>query len=226
MKLRGLVYIKHLLPLSKFSMFLKGVECPTILIDTSKDIVLALMKIGDAPSGVPHTPSIAQMKFLKQSLLGANGNTYSPEKDPGNPTGVHTSGPLSSNASKPSVNVLAEELAAFKKQQEENRSFDPTLGNKFLDQMVGKGAWTNLDASIEDLLLHSAFLVCPHSLPDGTSTEMGHYSFKCFVDALQRLPSDDAKREATRSRFRASLIMTTPYALRLKADGKTSLTQC
>ena len=52
LRLRKLKYIKDILPFSKMTIYLKTVECPNSLIDTCKDIITALRKMGAAASGM------------------------------------------------------------------------------------------------------------------------------------------------------------------------------
>ena len=104
---------------------------------------------------------------------------------------------------------------------------DPTLPGRLLEFHTENGHWTGLKAPLEELLLHAGFLVCPHVVivPDGaeddelTEKEMGHNAFKNYARHLQRVDSDDERREITRGRFRAALILSTPYTLRLQAEG-------
>ena len=52
LRLRKLKFIKDILPFSKMVLYLKTVDCPNSLIDTCKDIITALRKMGAAPSGM------------------------------------------------------------------------------------------------------------------------------------------------------------------------------
>jgi hypothetical protein len=67
LRVRGLIYIKDLLPFSKLAMFLKGVQTPQSLIDISKDMVNALLKMGAVSKGLGHTPSIKRLSQINLS---------------------------------------------------------------------------------------------------------------------------------------------------------------
>ena len=56
---------------------------------------------------------------------------------------------------------------------------------------------------------------------DETSEElrMGQLEFTEFANALVQLPSEDAMKSLIRDRFRAAVILSTPYELRLKKLG-------
>ena len=108
---------------------------------------------------------------------------------------------------------------------------DATLPGRILEYHTSNGHWTGLKAPSEELMLHAGFLICPHVVvvPDGadddelTEKEMGHNAFKNYIRHLQRVDSDEERREITRGRFRAALILTTPYTLRLQAEGNYSV---
>ena len=80
-----------------------------------------------------------------------------------------------------------------------------------------------------DLLLHAAFMICPNTpitidvnieeRDELEVFEMGHAAFKAYIKTLQLAETDQSRREITRSRFRAALILATPYSLRLQSRG-------
>jgi len=67
LRVRGLNFIKDLLPFSKLSMFLKGVNTPQPLIDICKDMIKALMKIGSITKGYNHAASAIKLKSISLS---------------------------------------------------------------------------------------------------------------------------------------------------------------
>jgi len=94
--------------------------------------------------------------------------------------------------------------------------------------MVERGEWSSMTSSVDSLLMHAAFLSVPHverrankyGIIVEKSTPWGHAAFKAHTKACQRVGSDeDRRRELVRERFRSCLLLTTPYTLRLKADG-------
>eukprot|EP01038_Epipyxis_sp_PR26KG_P012258 gene12258-16437_t len=96
------------------------------------------------------------------------------------------------------------------------------------------GVWCSMNASIEDLFLHAAFLIVPYqkktenhnsnknklktekSIGNHENEKMSNVEFKEFMRELLLLESEDDKREYIKERFRASFILATPYCLHLK----------
>jgi len=52
---------------------------------------------------------------------------------------------------------------------------------------------------------------------------MGHAAFKAHSKAVAAANSDEERRELVRARFRAALLLTTPFSLRLRADGTSTV---
>ena len=44
-------------------------------------------------------------------------------------------------------------------------SQDPTLPGRVLEYNIENGSWCKLKSSVEDILLHAAFMICPNVLP-------------------------------------------------------------
>lgn len=218
LRIRGLVNLVDVLPLSKFTMFLKSVDTPKPLLNMCLDLVVALKRIGPTvPLGLTHTESIEKNEALKQgvgTVLQARAAMESLRPPPSPPP------PPPPTPPPPKFEIAAEVRT------------DRTIPGKLLVSMVEGGSWCNLNAPIEDLITHAAFLVCPHvsvhqkdadDTKEDTVTEMGHAAFKAHTAALQRAETELERRELIRSRFRAALIMATPYCLRLKADGTSTV---
>ena len=226
LRLRGLMHIKDVMPFSKFNMFLKGAQTPAILIETCKDIIHALMKMGSAPRGFEHKASINQL--AKRSTVDIMTEDVQKEIGIESFTGIENFTGTTNEMSKSASDLTAEEAKAsnLNVMTEKNR-VDPTLPGRMLEMCVETGSWSKMKSSVEDILLHAAFLICPNALQNSTddsedplaTREMGHASFKAYIRTLQRAESDKERRELTRSRFRAALILATPYSLRLQADG-------
>ena len=105
-------------------------------------------------------------------------------------------------------------------------TMDSKLPGKLLEMNVETGPWSKLKASVEDIVLHAAFMVCPNVPKESddvedplTVREMGHAAFKAYIRTLQRAPDELKRRELTRSRFRAALILATPFSLKLQSEG-------
>lgn len=210
LRVRGLNFIKDLLPFSKFTMFLKGVNAPQALIDTCKDIVNALLKIGAVTKGFNHSDTMKKMKTLSLRNIA----TQSPD--------------VVSDGIQEADNIAANETEMmFNASESIALTTDSSLPGKILEFNIEGGHWTNMKASVEDLLIHAAFMICPNTpitidvddidRQDLEVFEMGHAAFKAYVKTLQMADTDQSRREITRSRFRAALILATPYSLRLQS---------
>lgn len=202
---KSLKYIKDALPVSKLIMFLRSVDTPSILIETTIEIVESLKRIGEGvPLGYTHIPTVAQSKDIVKGKLSLQ-DTLAEYKS-----------------------VLVPKLEEGHLESSEQSKFDPTYASKLLVSMVEQGPWLNLKGPIDDLILHAAFLVCPFAAPnpdcaDETNpTELGQNSFKLFINHLQGL-DEESSRELIRDRFRAALLMSTPFCLRLKSEGLSKI---
>ena len=246
LRLRQLQFIKDILPFSKMVIFLKTVECPNFIIDTCKDIVTALKKMAAAPTGMPHKPTIKAMTKRREiideeeeeeeevtvdGIAIASTEAADEEKPWTAPKEEVTITTINNDMvmDKHSLSysyLNTEQDLSMESMTPEMRA-DTTLPGRLLEYHTEKGDWTVLKSPSEQLLLHAAFLVTPHVIPvpDGaeddelTEREMGHNAFKNYIKTLQRADRDTERREITRSRFRAALILATPFTLNLQAEG-------
>lgn len=215
LRTRGVVKLQDALPLSKFVMYLKSVDTPKPLMNMCLDMVVALKRMGPRlPAGLSHEESMKRNEEIKNG----EGTVTQARK------ALETVRPQPSPPRSPPPPPPPPK---FEELSEEARK-DAKLPGKLLVNMVEGRSWSNLHAPIEDLFTHAAFLVCPHVNEAGVTkdgkkeeveTDMGHISFKAFVKSLQEAETENDRRELTRVRYRAALIMATPYCLRLKADG-------
>ena len=220
---KGFKEINDILPFSKFGLFLKGVETPPDLISKCSEIVRELIAMDNAIKGTGHKHSMDQTGLVTggvgtvRQVLDAK-FIIKAKRAENERYGIDDDNEYD--------DVLAEE-SLFEEEMKLIKPADGpdiTLPNRFLDTMVEQGEWSNLNALAEELLLHAAFMIVPYTSRDkvtGAETvmPMGQYSFKEFTAAMQVMESAKERREATRSRFRAALLMSTPYSLSLKADG-------
>jgi len=137
-----------------------------------------------------------------------------------------------------SVKVRKQLNTAVERKNKEAR----LVANKMLEALVQDGSWNSLNASVDDIILHAAFLTCPYvpekkddppaplddlalqdvqatipeAILDVETSAQGQAALKAHLQYVQTLPPEDA-RDATKRRYRAALIMSTPFALRLRA---------
>lgn len=89
-------------------------------------------------------------------------------------------------------------------------------GSRMLEKLVEKVENSMLESSVEELLVNAAFLILPHGGP-GSNEEMGQHSFQRFAaDIIDPSHSDEYREDLIRRRFRAAVMLATPYTLALK----------
>ena len=219
---KGFKEIRDLLPFSKFGMFCHGVGVPPDLIERAGNIVRELLRMENALKGTGHAMSMDQTGDIMEGV-GKVTNALDAKfiikkkREENARYGLDDDNEYDDILAEESV--LEQEMKLLKPVE-----YDNTLPSRFLDELVERGEWSNLNAKVDDLLLHAAFMVVPYaSLDEHTGEEhvtpMGHFAFKEYTAAMQRFDTDKQRKEATRSRFRSALLMSTPFALSLKADG-------
>ena len=257
LRVKGVNKIQDAMPTKRAKQFLVSVNTPPRLLSLAMDFLYTLVKMGDTPSGIVHSPTAqrqadfsegkgplqqvlhASISFSaaslsippsfsseKANLASAGFASSSTSTNSASPTQAPTKAPVRSHSIKlpPSSSFPTNE-------NQGHDDTDPTLPNRLLVDMVERGQWSSMQAAADELLMHAAFLVVPFvdkvKLPGGevleVPTDYGHAAFKAHTKALQRCNSEEEKRELVRERFRAALMLTTPYTLRLKADGTLSV---
>lgn len=137
-----------------------------------------------------------------------------------------------------SVKIRKQLNTAIERKNKEARQ----VANKMLEALVQDGPWNSLNASVDDIILHAAFLTCPFApdvkeetpvvLDESAVQEakatvpapilnvetpaQGQAALKAHLQYVQTLDAEGA-RDATKRRYRAALIMSTPFSLRLRA---------
>lgn len=129
----------------------------------------------------------------------------------------------------------AEDRAAAKKQAEAEAEYAArtVVANKTLEKLIEDGSWNSMNAPVDDIILHAAFLTCPF-VPGENNEEttgipveavevvdtpaMGQAAFRAHNHYIQSLVYEKDVKEATKRRYRAALIMSTPFNLKLKAN--------
>ena len=241
LRLKGIHTIRDGLPMNKFRQYLNSVDVPLPVVGMAVKWVKLLQAMGDLPAGKVHTDTADRQADVKAGIgtVGQlkNVGIKSPTKD----GGAGSSKKVVAVQLADGTTVYQEESETSSKPQDGDTVMvngvevkvetKPVVGDeetagKVLLNLVEGGEWASLSAKAEDLLLHAAFLVVPHSTVRvdkfGTHedfTEMGHQAFKLHTKALQRYDSEDERREAVRKRFRAALLLSTPFSLRLKTEG-------
>ena len=253
LRVKGVNKIKDAMPPKRVKQFLVSVNTPPKLMNLAMDFLYTLIKMGDIPSGIVHNPTMqrhtdfAEGKGTLQQVL----NVSSPSKQlaskqiEGSQTvdatsvsnGANDSNSINSDVASTSLKsasakkIRSKSIKIEASAEEEIPGVDPTLPNRLLVDMVERGQWSSMQAAADELLMHAAFLIVPFvqkvKMPDGgiqeIPTEYGHAAFRAHTRALQNAISEEEKRELVRERFRAALMLTTPYTLRLKADGTLSV---
>lgn len=247
LRVKGVNRILDAMPPKRVKQFLVSVSTPPKLLNLTMDFLYTLIKMSDVPSGIVHSPTaqrqtdFSEGKGTLQQVLHASVSlaaTSPPENinlvSAGRISSDKSANPTIQGAVKPARSHGIELMpnSSTSENQEENLpDVDPTLPNRLLVDMVERGQWSSMQAAADELLMHAAFLVVPFvekvKLPGGEvleiPTDYGHAAFKAHTKALQRANSEEDKRELVRERFRAALMLTTPYTLRLKADGTLSV---
>lgn len=146
LRMKGLNTIGDLMPLSKCDMFLRSVGTPLTLLDTAKDIIAVLEKLGKFPMGLPH----ARTKSDTEKMLEAGTVTVlEPQgmNEYGRSTKIANTSDAVKSDSSPSLCPRVVGL---------------TFAESFLKKAVSEGSWAEMSAPVDELLLHAAFLVCPN----------------------------------------------------------------
>jgi hypothetical protein len=208
---KGLIYIKDTLPASKCHMFLKSCECPPLLLEKCLECLESLHSIGVSVSmGYTHKQTIEQA-----------------EKITGNSLSVHDEMQLYREEARSQKYTQADRARS---QALEHPDTDPTIGAKLLVNMVEEGPWMSLAAPIDELIMHAAYLcvpfvpyaetrsdsdLSPTRRPTDMEDRMGQQEFTKHVQELQSLDHQQ-KRDCVRQRYRAALLIATPFVLSLK----------
>ena len=230
LRLKGINLIKDAMPFGRFKQYLKSVDTPALLLDVSMDLLDTLKSFGDLPSGFVHGTSEKQTKdilegkgTMRQALNAAASasSSTSPTKgqttinksllavsfnDDINENDVDNARDRGSTPTLEDKHTTTTTTGAAGGGSDEELE-DPTLPSRVLVSMVEGGKWADLRSSSDDLLMHAAFIVCPHvskkRAPDGSWLEvtsaMGHAAFKAHTKSVQRMSREDA-REAVRAR--------------------------
>lgn len=155
LRLKGLSSIADLMPISKCDMFLRGVGTPLILLDTAKDIIAQLQSHDQFTQGLPHQKT----KDEAEKLLALD--TVSVFERPrliSRPSESTNCSLMA--ASHTSENHLV--IATANSPQTKKKSFGIIFAENFLSNTVKGGAWCEMSAPVDELLLHAAFLICPN----------------------------------------------------------------
>ena len=288
LRIKGVNLISEAMPPKRVRQFLASVKTPSKLLEKAMDYLFLLIKLGDVPVGLHHSPTMKKQSDLSEgkgtvaqaisaaaseatAAAAAADATASPdgkEGGGGSPSppkpswrremsikrsavgkskvtdaleaaraavdGVGAQGgaqpfqpPNSSQSSRPAA--LAEEGDGDDGSDGErhNEVGDPTLPSRLLLDMVEHGPWASMTSSIDDIIMHAALLSVPtvqthrnkYGVDEETSSPWGNAAFKLHVKLCQQAASESEKRELVRARFRACLLLTTPFILRIKADG-------
>ena len=238
LRIKGVHKIRDALPMNKFRQMLNNLEVPLEVVGVATQWVRLLLAMGDIPAGKVHPETAQREADVKAGIgtvaqlknVGLKSTDGSPLKAEvravklADGTTIYQADDGSSPDAMGTETVMLNGVAVSIERK-------PLIGEedtagKVLLSLVEGGEWAGLTSSAEDLLLHAAFLVVPHVTTHtdkfGTReefSEMGHLAFKAHTKSLQFMATEDERREAIRKRFRAALLLATPFALRLKADG-------
>ena len=234
LRLKGFNFIRETLPVSKMRMFLKGVECPRILIDKTIDVAHELQAMDVVPDGLLHKGFKDDLNLIKE----------------GKGT-IETAVRAGLEEKREELNETWEEQEKRREQEEAAaieaaRAFEEankikTKAQAILEDMITRGKWTDLNSPMDGMLQHAAFLICPHKDNDAlvasgvekgkmegvfddpneaAETEdekrMGHMAFMSFAQEMLTAPTEKDKKICIRDRYRAAVILSTPFELRLQ----------
>lgn len=90
--------------------------------------------------------------------------------------------------------------------------------SRLLQRLIEQVNPQSLRASVEEIFVHAAFLVLPHG-DDEDAQDMGQHAFQLFGMDLTDGRGEQQQAELVRRRFRAAVMLTTPYTLLLKEQG-------
>jgi hypothetical protein len=96
-----------------------------------------------------------------------------------------------------------------------------------LNDFVSGGQWASLTARVDELMTNAAYMIVEHvkrwkdyrGIVQEETTPMGHKSFDTHVRDLQKCEDSSERKEKVRERFRAALLLATPYILRMQGDN-------
>lgn len=214
LRVMGYSRIRDALPVSKLVMYLRNVDTPRELLLRCVEYVHLLVRADSVLKGRPHDDTIDGA----QALTEGRGDLTQARKALASMRPERAPEPPKTPPSQEELAFLAE--AALMKG-------DATLPGKLLLKMVENGNWANFGASVDELIIHACFLICPYAeeLVSKTGavtveqTEMGHFAFKRFTGFVQGVASLPQRQEAVRKRYRAALLMATPFTLTMRANG-------
>ena len=241
LRLKGFNFIKEALPASKLGMFLRSVDTPPILTRHVLELVNKLIQLDHVPDGLmrkemkgEYERIVKNEATIQQTLhAAAAGRAEAMQKersqDATEEEEVHRSEALARAAEKDSMAQLRLRDSA----------------QRLVEKMISMGPWTDLSAPVDTLLQNAAFLVVPFDHDKESDEEedverdaamtleglfgqeaetseelrMGQLAFTKFANHLVRCKSEEDMKNATRDRYRAAVILSTPYELRLKQLG-------
>jgi hypothetical protein len=234
LRLKGFNWIKETLPISKLNMFLKGVDCPRILIDKAIEVAYELQAMEVVPDGLLHKGFKEDLAVIKEG----KGTIETAVK-----AGLETKRLERQETWEEEKERVAKEETEALATLQEHRKMNEVRAKcqALLEDMFTKGKWTDLNSPMDGMLQHAAFLVCPHKDndeliaagvekgrmegvfddvgEDGETEEekrMGHLAFMSFAQEMLSAPTENEVKICIRDRYRAAVILSTPYELRLQ----------
>jgi hypothetical protein len=167
LKMKNLIYIKDLLPISKGTIFLHNVDCPSSLVTTAIDMLQKLMKLDPAASGgiVKETKQKTKELLAKESVkVLTYDDAYSNAESAGDESKTVT---IDDSANVERAMKVVGSLTRTNRSGMNADSNSKThlaepasLAERMLSDIVGSGSWARMEAPVDDLLLHAAFLIC------------------------------------------------------------------
>lgn len=233
LRLKGFNYIKEALPASKMGMFLKGVDTPPLLSRQIMDLVYRLQALDNVPAGMMRREMKTEFEGIKSDQATLKTTLHAAV------SGRHTH--HQAETEEVGRTRIAEEINMASCVDKEHIM---NIAQRFVEKMISMGPWAKLDAAVDTLLQNAAFLIVPFESPNHatdvdfnagdimtleglfgaeaeTSEElrMGQLAFTKFANYLVSCESEDSMKSAIRDRFRAAVILSTPYELKLKQIG-------
>jgi hypothetical protein len=207
LRIQGLVSIAQLVPVSKLVACLKNVQAPLSLVKKCADLLVDLKNMRNAPLGL-HSGGLAEPVLSTPSEMEKKKTRKKDQKDKG----------------KSPVPIMPARL---------NETEGLEKGSRLLQSLIEQIDSSSLQTSVEEVFVHAAFLILPFT-EDSTSIdknssdreEMGQHAFQHFAAALtDPCKTDEEREDMVRRRFRAAVMLTTPFTLKLKDEGVVSVEQ-
>ena len=195
LKSLGILVIEDLLPLTKLKVVLRDAGANEVITKQCVEMIKQLIKMSSFAAGKPQKKTVAASKELLRD-----------QRQPSPPRPL----PAEKNVN----------FEKFEKEVNQEGEVNTLAPYKLLDMAVDGEGWCTLQASVDDLLMHAAFIVCTE---EGLEEDLGQDAFLAYAKQLLRTNDTDTRKNLVQQRYRLALILSAPYAVTLRMHGYSSV---